>query len=85
MPKVGRSNSASLSVCLRDSAIALHLRHTTQCVLQRVLCFRSYPLTEIPETVSPSVGLRRFPEKLHRLFGFLYTVYTFFEKSQLPH
>ena len=30
---------ASLSVCLRDSARALHLRHTTECVLQRVLCF----------------------------------------------
>jgi len=28
---------ASLSVCLRDSAYALHLRHTTECVLQRVL------------------------------------------------
>ena len=31
---------ASPSVCLRDSAhnAALHLRHTTECVLQRVLC-----------------------------------------------
>ena len=30
----------SPSVCLRDSAHALHLRHTTQCVLQRVLSDR---------------------------------------------
>ena len=33
-------SNRSLSICLRDSAIALHLRHTTECVLQRVLCHR---------------------------------------------
>jgi len=32
--------SHALSIRLRDSAYALHLRHTTECVLQRVLHFR---------------------------------------------
>ena len=36
-----RKTTQTLSICLRDSAFALHLRHTTECVLQRVLRFRS--------------------------------------------
>ena len=61
-------NFYCISVLLpeRFGHIALHLRHTTQCVLQRVLRQSVLPSKTIPETVNPSVGNCRFPEKLHR-------------------
>lgn len=45
---------------------ALHLRHTTQCVLQRVLSLSVSTCNQAPETINPSVGKSHFPKKLQR-------------------
>ena len=58
----------ALSICLRDSAFALHLRHTTECVLQRVLIF-------------PVKHIACHSEKIHGNIS-LHLVYTVFRKSQ---
>ena len=42
-----KQHLASPSICLRDSAFALHLRHTTECVLQRVLCIPVFPFRKL--------------------------------------
>ena len=68
---------ASLSVCLRDSAYALHLRHTTECVLQRVLCVPVLSWTGYLRLLILRWAMGHFPEGFHR-FIWLCIQYTQF-------
>ena len=77
-----RKTTQTLSICLRDSAFALHLRHTTECVLQRVLRFsvlssaRGYLRLLIRRW-----AYGRFPEKLHRDMELYISIHEFSELS----
>ena len=68
-----------LSFCLRDSAFALHLRHSKMSFSRESLhgpvCF--------PESITPSEGHKnRFPEPFRRVYLFVRLLYRIRSKMQ---
>ena len=68
-----------LSFCLRDSAFALHLRHSKMSFSRESLhgpvCF--------PESITPSEGQNdRFPEPFRRVYMFIRLLYRLRAKKQ---
>ena len=69
----------TLSFCLRDSACALHLRHSKMSFSRESLhgsvCF--------PESITPSEGHKnRFPELFRRVYFFVNLLYRILRKKQ---
>ena len=69
----------TLSFCLRDSAFALHLRHSKMSFsrdsLRSSVCF--------PESITPSEGQNdRFPEPFRRVYMFIRLLYRLRAKKQ---